>query len=87
MDGSIVGVECDHSVLLPADADRDDLAGSESSGELADGLVPGELERVPPGLRILLAARRGDRGMTGGTRRGDLARVEIADLDLGRLGG
>jgi hypothetical protein len=63
MHRSIVAVECDHAVLLTGDADRRDRRPPGTARKLADRLAPGDLERIPPRLRILLADRRCHRWM------------------------
>jgi hypothetical protein len=69
----VVGVECNHAVLLAADADR---------GRLLQEAAPGLLEGVPPGVRVDL--RSG--GMLRRVLVDNLAVAGTDEQNLGRLG-
>ena len=73
----IRAVECDHPVLLASDTQCGDLEGLS--------LRPGVDKRRPPGVRILLADRWRDGGVSGTSGCDHFARLEVTDLDLGRL--
>ena len=74
-----VVVEGDEAVLLGGDGHRDD--------RLPAGPASGLHQRLPPRLRVLLAAGRERGGMGGAAGPDELAGVGVADLDFRRLGG